>query len=141
MQIPIPFPSPSSPTPGRVVPTPWGQSRLRGTNFAFSLSLTMNELQLLRYAGKTGNKGRVTCLATLLQNELNSDIARFTTHIKPVLQQIRLLTGLNMGGKTRNIAIQLVLQQCCKKSCTFFVVRFSVPLIKSEVFSSHQKKC
>ena len=78
---------------------------------------------------KTGNKRRATCLATLLQNELNSDVARFTTHIKPVLQQIRLLTGLNMGGKTHNIAIQLVLQQCCKKSCTFFVARFSVPLI------------
>ena len=28
---------------------------------------------------------------TLLQNELNSDVAHFTTHIKPVLQQIRLL--------------------------------------------------
>ena len=39
--------------------------------------------------------------------------------IKPVLQQIRLFTGLNMGGKTRNITIQLVLQQCCKTSCTF----------------------
>ena len=49
---------------------------------------------------------------------------------KPVLQEIRLLTGLNMGGKTRNIAIQLVLQQCCKTSCTFFVARFSVPLIR-----------
>ena len=33
-----------------------------------------------------------------------------------------------MGGKTRNIAIQLVLQQCYKTSCTFFVARFSVPL-------------
>ena len=33
-----------------------------------------------------------------------------------------------MGGKTRNIAIQLVLQQCCRTSCTFFVARFSVPL-------------
>ena len=31
-----------------------------------------------------------------------------------------------MGGKTRNIAIHLLLQQCCKTSCTFFVVRFSV---------------
>ena len=41
--------------------------------------------------GKTGNKKRATCFATLLQNELNSDVARFTTHIKPVLQQIRLL--------------------------------------------------
>ena len=48
---------------------------------------------------------RATCLTTLLYNKLNSDIARFTTHIKPVLQQIRLLTGLNVGGKLRNIAI------------------------------------
>ena len=54
----------------------------------------------------------------MLQNELNSDIARFTTHIKPVLQQIRLLKG----------AIQLALQQYCKTSCTFFVARSSVPL-------------
>ena len=51
-----------------------------------------------------------------------------TTQIKLVLQQIRLLAGLNMGGKTRNIAFQLVLQQCCRTSCTFFVARFSVPL-------------
>ena len=71
---------------------------------------------------------RATYLATLLQNKLKSDVVRFTTHIKPVLQQIRLLTGLNVDGKTRNIAIQLVLQQCCKTSCTFFVARFSVPL-------------
>ena len=28
-------------------------------------------------------------------------------------------TGLNVGGKTRNIAIRLILQQCCKTSCTF----------------------
>ena len=78
--------------------------------------------------GKRGNKKRATCFATLLQNGLNSDVVRFTTHIKPVLQQIWLLTGLNMGCKTRNIAIELVLQQCCKTSYTFFVVRFSVPL-------------
>ena len=58
---------------------------------------------------KTGNKKHAICLATLLQNELKSDIPRFTTRIKPVLQQIRLLTGLNDGGKTRNIAIQVVL--------------------------------
>ena len=43
--------------------------------------------------------------------ELNSNVARFTTHIKPVSQQLRLLTGLNEGGKTRNIALQLVLRQ------------------------------
>ena len=35
-----------------------------------------------------------------------------------------------MGGKTRNIAIQLVLQQRCKTNCTFFVARFSVPFMK-----------
>ena len=41
--------------------------------------------------------------------------------IKPVLQQIRSFTGLNTGGKTPNIAIQLVLQHCCKTSCTFLL--------------------
>ena len=51
----------------------------------------------------------------------------FSTHIKPVLQQIRLLTDLNVAGKMRNTAIQLVLQQCCKTSCMFFVARFSIP--------------
>ena len=35
---------------------------------------------------------RATCLTTLLQNELISDVARFAAHIKPVLNQIRLLT-------------------------------------------------
>ena len=34
-----------------------------------------------------------------------------------------------MGGKTRNIAIQLVLLQCCKTSCTFYCCLFSVPKI------------
>ena len=32
------------------------------------------------------------------------------------------------GGKTRNVTLQLLLQQCCKTSCMFFVARFSVPL-------------
>ena len=76
---------------------------------------------------KNGQQKRATCFSTLLQDELNNDVACYTTHIKPVLQQMKLLTGLNMGGKTRNIAIQLVLQQCCKTSCTFFVARFSEP--------------
>ena len=47
---------------------------------------------------------------------------------KPVWQQIRLLTGLNVGGKTHNTTTQLVLQQYCKTSCAFFAARFSVPL-------------
>ena len=33
-----------------------------------------------------------------------------------------------MGGKTRNIAIQLVLRQCCKTGCTFVVARVTVAL-------------
>ena len=82
----------------------------------------------LKY-GKTGNKKRATCFATLLQNELNSDVARYKAHVKPVLQQIRLLTGLNMGGKRRNISFQLGLQQCYKTRCTFFVARFPIPLV------------
>ena len=52
--------------------------------------------------------------------ELNSDVTCFTTNIKPVLQQLRFLTGLNEGGKTSNIAFQLVQQQICKTSCMFF---------------------
>ena len=79
----------------------------------------------LRY-GKTGNKKHATCFAKLQQNELQSDVTRFTTQIKPVLQQIRLLTGLNVGGKTCNIAFQLVFQQCCKRICVFFVACFLV---------------
>ena len=39
----------------------------------------------------------------LLQNELQRDVARFTTLIKSVFHQIRLLKGLNVGGKTCNI--------------------------------------
>ena len=70
---------------------------------------------------ENGRQKHATYHATRLQNELNSDVARFTTHIKPVLQQIRLLIGLKVGGKTRNIAFQLVLQQYCKTSCTFLL--------------------
>ena len=70
-------------------------------------------------SSEEGNKKQANVLAALLLNELNSDVERFTTHIKPVLQQIRLFAGLNMGGKTSNIAIQLVLQQCSKKVARF----------------------
>ena len=59
-------------------------------------------------SGKTGNKKKANFLPSLLQNQLNSDVARFTTHIKPVLQQIRLFTGLNAASKTRKNTIQLV---------------------------------
>ena len=50
------------------------------------------KLLVLRY-GKTGNKKRATCFATLLRNELNSDVTRFTTLIKPVNNLICCKTG------------------------------------------------
>ena len=45
---------------------------------------------------------------------------------KPVNNLICCKTGLMWVGK-RTIATQLVLQQYCKTSSTFFVTRFSVP--------------
>ena len=53
--------------------------------------------------------------------ELNSDVARFTTHIKPLLQQIRLLTGLSVGGKTRNIVASF----CASFSRSPLLIAFS----------------
>ena len=41
----------------------------------------------------------LTCLTTLLQNDDEYRCARFSILIKPVQQQIRLLTGLNVGAK------------------------------------------
>ena len=67
--------------------------------------------------GKTGSKNHAFCHAKMLQKELNSDIAPITTHIKPANKS----GCLNVGGKTRNIAFQLVQQQFCKRSCTFLL--------------------
>ena len=53
---------------------------------------------------------------------MNTDVARFSTHIKSVLQQIGLFTGLNEGGKTRNIAF------FAKQFARFFFARFTEPL-------------
>ena len=78
----------------------------------------------LRY-GKTGNKKHATCFSTLLQNEFNINVARFTTHVQTCLSTNQVVNRFDVGGKTRDIAIQLVLQQCCKTSCTFFVARFT----------------
>ena len=74
--------------------------------------------------GKTGNKKRAICFETWLQNELHSDVARFTTHLKKPYNLISCKTGSNMGGKTRNITIQLGLKQCRKTSCTFLYCPF-----------------
>ena len=55
---------------------------------------------------KPSDKKLANCFGTFLQNKLNSDVARA-------------------------IAIQLVLKQCCKISCTFAVAHFAVLLEKS----------
>ena len=67
-----------------------------------------------------------------LQNELNNDVARFTAHEEKPLQTYLLQDRLKREWKTRNSANQLVLQLCCKTSCTFPVARFTVPLEKIE---------
>ena len=79
---------------------------------------------------KTGNKKYATYLrATLLQNKLNGDVARFTTHVQTNLATNKAARFFFVRGKTHNIAIQLVLQKCYKTSCTFFVARFTVTLL------------
>ena len=76
-------------------------------------------------SGKMGNKKHATCFAILLQNKLKSNVVRFTTHIKPVLQQIRLLTGLNLVVKwqhrhsTRFTAMDKLHVFCCRFFWTF----------------------
>ena len=54
------------------------------------------KVSILKY-GKTGNKKHATCFATSLQNELNSDVARFTTYLKPGLHQIRVVDRFEHG--------------------------------------------
>ena len=52
--------------------------------------------------GQKGNKKHLSC--NIAAKRVESDVARFTTHIKPVLQQIRSLTGLtDVGRETGNI--------------------------------------
>ena len=41
-------------------------------------------------------------------------------------------SSLNDGGKTRNIALRLVLQQCCQTSYMFFVARFTESLWRTK---------
>ena len=59
--------------------------------------------------------------------------------LERILQQMRLQCFC-VGGKTLNViqryslfVIQLVLQQCCKTSCTFFFARLSYLKPGSEV--------
>ena len=66
------------------------------------------QLQKINRYGKTGNKKRATFFATLLQNELNSDVVCFTPREKKKLATDRF----ERRWYTRNIANELVLHQC-----------------------------
>ena len=44
-----------------------------------------------------GNKKHATCLATLLQNELNSDVARFTNHVQTCLATNQVVKKFKRG--------------------------------------------
>ena len=74
----------------------------------------------------TLEKKRATCFATLLQTKLNSDVARFTTYVRPCLARNKVVRFVFVGGKTSNITIQLILQPCCEYFA-LFVGRFTVP--------------
>ena len=63
----------------------------------------------------------------MLQNEFKSVVACFTIDVQTCQQPDLLQDRFDLGGKTRNVALQLVLLQCFKTSCMFFVARFSVP--------------
>ena len=81
--------------------------------------VTKLKLLLQKKSGNLGDEvaplNRATCTDVVIKKY------RTTLHF---LQQIfaTCKTGLNVGGKTSNIAFQLVLQQCCKPSCAFLLV-------------------
>ena len=75
---------------------------------------------------KNGQQKHATCFATLLQKELKSDVARFTTNVQTCQLPNLVQDRFDEGGKTLNVnvALQLVLQQCCKTSCMFLLSVF-----------------
>ena len=74
-------------------------------------------------------KKHAACFATLQQNELNSDVVHFTTDVQTCLATNKVarffFLGGGGGGKMCNFAVQLILQQSYKTSCTCFVVHFT----------------
>ena len=72
----------SFPTVSPIIFLMWVACELFSRDFCLERLVQLNCYEeLLRYA-KTGNKKHAPCFATLLQNELNSDVARFTTHVQ-----------------------------------------------------------
>ena len=91
-----------------------------------SLNTKENIQNKTKAAVKRAIKKRATCFATLLQTKLNSDVARFTTYVRPCLARNKVVRFVFVGGKTSNITIQLLLQPCCEYFA-LFVGRFTVP--------------
>ena len=75
---------------------------------------------------KTGNKKRATCLATLLQNELNSDVARFTEHIKPVNKLICCKTDLMWLVKRATSLFKLFYSNVARQVAHFLLPFFTI---------------
>ena len=65
--------------------------------------------------GLNGQQKRAACFATLLQNELESDVARFTTYVQQISQQIRFVQ---------------VAKSCCRKKRV--VLLFATKLVHVE---------
>ena len=55
--------------------------------------------------------------------------------LPPMFKPVNNLICCKTGFKARNIAIQLVLQQCCKTSCTFFCCPFFRTFRYSKAFT------
>ena len=84
---------------------------------------------IIKLIGTQGTVKRATKSSQfVLQHELITDVACFTTHENKPYNLISCKTGSNMGGKTRNIAISAAMLQnklhvfCCPFYCSFSLV-------------------
>ena len=81
--------------------------------------------------GKTGNKKRATCLATLLQKELISNVAHFTTHIQTCLATNQVVNRFERGWKNgTQLRYSTRFAAMLQDMLHVFAGRFSVPLGK-----------
>ena len=87
-----------------------------------SLNTKENIQNKTKAAVKRAIKKRATCFATLLQTKLNSDVARFTTYVRPCLARNKVARFVFVGGKlkTSNITNQLMLQHKLRSFCCPF---------------------
>ena len=75
------------------------------SSMKFLMTASGEQSRLFLRVQKNGQRKRATCLTTLLQNELNIDVARFTTHIKPVNNLICCKTGLMLRVVKRTTSL------------------------------------